>query len=124
MKFQPASEEDIQTYSYGSCMWLALAAHARTGWPLEVCLDEDQFISHAWVRMPDGRTFDVAGPGGAEDFLLQDSKILSVTRDELVALTRGPNLPEAIREADRVLDSMGFPVRTPVLNPVKTKRFR
>lgn len=107
MQFQAASEDDIQTFSYGHCMWFALAAHERTGWPLEVVLDDGGFIGHAWVRMPDGDSFDVAGRNGAEDFIDDPAAVRAVTVDELVALAGGERERVSMEEAHRVLDGMG-----------------
>lgn len=64
VEFRRASEEDRERFSYGQCMWFALATHQRMGWPMEVVLDEAGWIAHAWTRMPDGRTFDVYRRGG------------------------------------------------------------
>lgn len=89
-------------------MWFAIAAHERLGWPLEVVLDEAGWISHAWVRRPDGRTLDVAGLDGAEDFILTPADVMGVDVEQLLALTQGPRNEEMIQDAQRVLDSMGL----------------
>lgn len=109
--FSSATEAERETYSYGQCMWFALAVHDRMGWPLEVVLDPDGSIGHAWVRLPDGRSFDVVGPGGAEDFIDDPTKVQRVTRDEMVALARGEEDHAAVAAAGAVFDRMrGLPV--------------
>ena len=114
MAFHRASEEDRERFSYGQCMWFALATHQRMGWPMEAVLDEAGWIAHAWTRMPDGRTFDVAGPDGAEDFIADPTAVRAVTVEELVGLTRGTVDTEAVAQAHRVLESM---LPTPVRRP-------
>lgn len=109
MQFQSAHEDDIQTFSYGQCMWFALAAHERTGWPLEVVLDDGGFIGHAWVRMPDGDSLDVAGRNGADDFIEDPSAVRAVSAEELVALAGGERDLASLEAAHRVLDGMGLP---------------
>ena len=54
VEFRRASEEDRERFSYGQCMWFALATHQRMGWPMEAVLDEAGWIAHAWTRMPAG----------------------------------------------------------------------
>lgn len=109
MQFQAAHEDDVHTFSYGNCMWFALAAHERTGWPLELVLDDAGFIGHAWVRMPNGDSFDVAGRNGADDFIEDPSAVRAVTADELVALAGGKRDLASLEDAQRVLDGMGLP---------------
>jgi hypothetical protein len=104
--FHAASEEDRERFSYGQCMWFALAVHARTGWPLEAVRHEDGSIDHAWVRLPDGRTFDVAGPNGAEDFISDPGTILRLTPAELIALAGGQAQIEDINDAGAVFQRM------------------
>lgn len=108
MQFQAAGEDDVHTFSYGHCMWFALAAHERTGWPLEVVLDEAGFIGHAWVRMPDGESFDVAGRNGADDFIEDPQAARAVSADELVALAGGQCNEASMAAAKQVLDGMGL----------------
>ena len=111
VEFQRASEEDRERFSYGQCMWFALATHQRMGWPLEVVLDEAGWIAHAWTRMPDGRTFDVAGPNGAEDFITDPLAIRPVTADELACLAGGTVDVAAVVEATKALETMVPPPR-------------
>lgn len=99
-----ATEEELEKFSYGQCMWFALATHQKTGWPIEVVFDEAGHIDHAWTRMPDGRTFDVAGPGGAEDFIIDTSAIRSVSLEELVSLAGETINDECVAEASQVID--------------------
>ncbi len=106
LEFHRANEDDRERFSYGHCMWFALATHERMGWPLEVVLDEARLIAHAWTRLPDGRTFDVAGPDGAEDFIVDPQAVRPVTADELVVLAGGTVDTAAMTEAARVLDAM------------------
>lgn len=109
MEFDRASEDDRERFSYGQCMWFALATHQRMGWPLEVILDEAGFIAHAWTRLPDGRTFDVAGPDGAEDFIADPQAIRPMTVHELVGLSGGTVDTASVSEAHRVLQAMLCP---------------
>mgnify|MGYP006894117894 CR=1 FL=1 len=121
MTFAAASDDDRERYSYGQCMWFALAVHDRTGWPLEVVLDEEGFIEHAWARMPDGQTFDVMGPGGAEDFIASPTQVQAVSRAELVGLAGGEENREAVVQAGLVFEAMhqgpDTPRRRPSLKP-------
>jgi hypothetical protein len=114
VEFRRASEEDRERFSYGQCMWFALATHQRMGWSLEVTLDDAGWIAHAWTRMPDGRTFDVAGPDGAEDFISDPGAIRAVSVEELIGLTQGSCDTEAVAQAHRVLEAM---LPTPVRRP-------
>lgn len=120
MQFQAASEDDIQTFSYGHCMWFALATHERTGWPLEVVLDDGGFIGHAWVRMPDGSSFDVAGRNGADDFIDDPVAVRAVTVDELVTLAGRERDLASMENAHRVLNGMGVP-KAPEPSPRRFK---
>jgi hypothetical protein len=101
-KFSRQSPPDsvVEAYSYGKCMWFAIAAHDRHGWPIEAIF-EDGAVSHAWVRMPDGRSFDISGPNGAEDFIQFGGSIRKLSRDAMVGIV-GNNVREIAR-ADQVL---------------------
>lgn len=94
-------------------MWFALAVHDRTGWPLEVGLDDEGLIEHAWARMPDGQTFDVMGPGGAEDFIVNPTQVQAVSRAELVGLAGGEENMEAVAQAGLVFEAMRESPNTP-----------
>jgi hypothetical protein len=82
------SDEEMEKYSYGCCMYFALAVHDNTGWQLEVLLEpEEDLISHAYLRLPDGRTFDIVGLDGADDYDVENNpRARQVSRDELVSL--------------------------------------
>jgi hypothetical protein len=59
-------ESVVEEYSYGMCMWLALAIHDRYGWPILAQFDRlpdgTEYIAHAHVRDPGGRQVDILGP--------------------------------------------------------------
>lgn len=103
--FEAASEEERETYSYGQCMWFAIAVHDRTGWPIEAVLDDQGSIGHAWVRMPQGQTFDVAGPGGAEDFITHPNDVISLDRRGILEIS-GTYDQQAVVAAGQVFDRM------------------
>lgn len=49
------SEEDIESYSCGKCMYLAAAIHRKFGWSISLVLDfpgPDAYIGHAWAVNP------------------------------------------------------------------------
>ena len=105
---QHVSEEEREYFSYGRCMWLALAIHDCTGWPLEVLMDEGGWIEHAWVRMPDGKSLDVAGIGGAEDFIVDPNLVCPVSRQQLIDLAGGQVDVHALERAREVIKRMGI----------------
>ena len=98
---------EVDYFSYGACMWFALAAHRRHQWPLEAVLDEDGYLSHAWVRLPSGETFDVAGINGAEDFIVDPSQIVALTQEELIRLSGNHVNEEDVKRATDLLIRMG-----------------
>jgi hypothetical protein len=62
-----------EKYSYGHCMYLALAMHDLLGWEIEAVINEDDpnrpYVAHAWVNEPGtSRDLDIYGFGGAQDF--------------------------------------------------------
>jgi len=64
-------EDIVERYSYGDCMWLALALNKRFGWPIFAQM-EDGHIAHAYCKMPDGRECDVLGPQDQVDIWTTD----------------------------------------------------
>jgi hypothetical protein len=105
---EKATEHELEVYSYGKCMWFAVAAHDKTGWPIEVLRGRNGEIDHAWVRMPTGQTFDVAGINGADDMIQFDPLAVErVSRDSLMALSS--ECGDEVRKAARVLDRVGIP---------------
>lgn len=70
-----SAECEVTTYSYGKCMYYAVALHELTGWPIQAIVGwqgrtfhGDNYIDHCWCLSPDGLRCDVAGPDGGRDF--------------------------------------------------------
>lgn len=68
----------VEQYSYGDCMWLALAMNARFGWPIYAQMHRDaehgDYVAHAYCKMPDGREIDILGPPDRVDIWTNDTQ--------------------------------------------------
>ncbi len=100
--------EEVSTeYSYGKCMWLALALHERYGWPIwcqfDVLPDGEEYIAHAYVVMPDGREVDILGPQNEVD-LFSSGPPRQVSPDYIRSLADSDaELMTAMSEANEVM---------------------
>ena len=120
-------QEVWEEYTCGKCMWLALALHDRTGWPIraEIALDtykdqEEEWISHAYVytRTPDGKLIeiDIAGPttdrmprfGGGS----RGSEVRDFTRTAFLRFLAcsDDRVRVSLEEADHILDQYVIPL--------------
>lgn len=94
-------------YSYGKCMWLALALHEQYGWPIwgqfDVLPDGQEYIAHAYVVMPDGREVDILGPQNEVDLFSAGSP-RQICSESIRALADSESeLTAALREANEVM---------------------
>jgi hypothetical protein len=60
MKWKP-SEEQIDLYAYGRCMYLASAFAARMSGEIETVIDAGNYIGHAWFVDERGYAWDIDG---------------------------------------------------------------
>lgn len=103
-------EDVVEQYSYGDCMWLALALHNRYGWPIRAQMHRDavhgDYVAHAYCVMPDGRECDILGPQEhvdpfGDDVQDWDAKELLAT---MVTDPSGPVVNSKLADADAVID--------------------
>lgn len=102
-------------WNSGSCDIMAVALHRRYGFPLMAefewgvtdGVETLGFLVHAWVRLPDGRALDAAGPqdmfvpipdGDPDDDWVQGYRIVEIRDDD-------PHLLD-IREEDDYVRSI------------------
>lgn len=108
----PVPIEVIEEYSYGKCMWLALALHDRYGWDIHAQLDKDGSIAHAYVKRPDGKEVDVCGVQERVDIFNGSGKSRRFSREGFIRFLKGMsshmNIMAKYRrekvKADRVID--------------------
>jgi hypothetical protein len=59
-------DEVVESYSYGKCVWLAIALYEAYGWPIYVEMDRlpdgEAYVSHAHNKHPSGLEIDILGP--------------------------------------------------------------
>jgi hypothetical protein len=105
-----------EKYSYGGCIWMALALHDRYGWPIYAQVEDDgtpdQYVAHAYVRHPNGTEVDVLGPQSSVDQFA--STVRRMSRREFVGFVADTNRTEPAdiereyrserRGADAVID--------------------
>lgn len=85
----PLTPIDVETYSYGKCMWLALALHDRFGWPIVADIDDGPDLAHAFVVHPSGLEVDVCGFQTRCDRF--GTRCTSMSREELVRFLAATN---------------------------------
>jgi hypothetical protein len=100
-------EAVVEQYSYGDCMWLALAMHKRFGWPIRCQMHRDDehgdYVAHAYCVMPDGREVDILGPQKQVDIWTQN--VEEWEADELLA-TMSYDAVEAKRKLEQATRAM------------------
>jgi hypothetical protein len=102
-------DEVVECYSYGNCMWLALALHRNLGWPMEAIIDRaEEHIVHAWAVRPDGARIDILGPSGPGDFIQESAVIESLSESALSVITDGVD-EEDVAEAWEVAQRYVLP---------------
>ena len=105
-------ESLVEEYSYGRCMWLALAFHQRYGWPITAEVDVlpsgERYVSHSWVTMPDGREVDIFGPQtkvdrfGGREIRVSPREMLNIVGETSNVLHA--EVAAEIARADEVID--------------------
>jgi hypothetical protein len=84
-------DDIVEQYSYGRCMWLALALNERFGWQIRCQIEHDplgEWIAHAYCVLPDGREADVLGIQERVD-LFSTGEVRDFTPDELIGFIGG-----------------------------------
>jgi hypothetical protein len=118
-------------YLNGSCWFLALALHRRTGWPiwalsLPGCPDREsvpEIVGHVCVRSPEGRYLDVRGEMSRKEFMRgwdrPSARMMApLSEEELIAIVNadfGGLDAATMEDSERVLDEI-FPGRFPPLS--------
>lgn len=113
---EPIPDSVSEKYSYGKCVWMALALHDRYGWPIYAQVDgngtPDQYVAHAYVRHPNGMEVDVLGPQTMVDQFA--STVRRMSRHDFVGFVADTNRTEPAdiereyrserRDAEAVID--------------------
>lgn len=77
LKNPDAPDDVVERYSYGRCVWLALALNLRYGWPIFAQVEgrgtPHEYAAHAYVRHPSGVEIDVLGPQDRVDVFASDT---------------------------------------------------
>lgn len=99
-----ATEEEMETYSYGKCMWFALAFHDLTGWQIQAILDENGTIEHSWIVTPDHHLLDIIGIDGPQDFIqFNPNGVQNFSRQQFINLIGNENEEELITAQNIIL---------------------
>jgi hypothetical protein len=110
----------------GHCHSLALALHARTGWPLVAIDNESGECIHVAVRSPDSRIVDITGahtPAEISGAIIGDTRIRSVKTDDLDRLQQKHGWAEAVPEVAAAWAEPALTIATP-LEPMRTPTMR
>lgn len=105
------SEDEVESFVCGRCMYLAAAVHRLTGWPIEASTDPAcavyaETVSHAWCRnseTDDCIDIDGAYPIERSSWLFPRNRhVTNLDEDALLALVRlnSPGLTLAEWNAD------------------------
>lgn len=90
---EPIPGSVSEKYSYGGCIWMALALHDRYGWPIYAQIEDDgtpdQYVAHAYVRHPNGTEVDVLGPQSSVDQFA--STVRRMSRNDFVGFVADTN---------------------------------
>jgi hypothetical protein len=112
MGYQIPAPEAARDWNSGSCDVMAVALHRMYGLPIMAEFEwggEDDrvelgYLQHAWVRLPDGRALDAAGPramfeptqgGDTDDEWVKGYRIVEIPDDD-------PHLIDTREEVDYV----------------------
>jgi hypothetical protein len=81
-----AAAIDIDEYSCGKCMWLALALNQKYGWDIRAQIHHDamngDYVAHAYNILPNGKEVDVLGVQDQVDIFSTD-ETRDMTADEM-----------------------------------------
>lgn len=104
-----ATEAEMEEYSYGKCMWFALALHDLTQWPIQALIDKDNYIGHSWILTPTGENLDIVGINGADDFIqLNPQGVKYFSRQAFVELIGQENQSELLKATQLIYNLYGF----------------
>jgi hypothetical protein len=102
----------MERYSYGQCMFLAMALNRRFDWPIKAVFSEGTsgYLRHAWIEHPCGKSLDIAGWDGHRDFLVPGSTIQHVGGWEMLAARLGISVgDDRLSDAEAVMDAYIIP---------------
>lgn len=117
-----AKRDATEEYSYGKCMWFALALHDLTQWPIQAILDNDGYIGHSWVVMPTGECLDVSGLNGAQDFIqFNPEGIKNFSRQEFTQLISQENHYELLKAKILILNIYDIELSSVIIPHKKNK---
>lgn len=103
-----------EEYSYGKCIWLALALHDRYRWPLYAQIEREpsigEYVSHAYVKHPSGTEIDILGPQDQVDSF--STIVRRLSRQDFIDFVESTNKGEDVEteyrheraEANRMID--------------------